>query len=123
MSANASTGTGTTTSSSAMLAPVRRASQAATTSGSLDTGLAKVSHNPVNLRGSLKELPQEGSCESNQEGSASLANHVGTPLTGATGAQPECTSIVGGASTRFARGQRRQFVYRSSPTRGACPGR
>src|SRR5260370_13940734 len=27
--------------------------------GSLDTGLAKVSHNPVNLRGSLKELRSE----------------------------------------------------------------
>src|SRR6195256_3133026 len=71
-------------------------------SGSLDTGLAKGMHNPVNLRGSLKELPQEGRCESTQEASTSAADEFGTPLAGTVGAEPECASSVGGASTRLA---------------------
>src|SRR5438874_11996708 len=40
-------------------------------SGSLDTGVAMVIDNPVNLRGSLDALPQEGSCEWTPERSAS----------------------------------------------------
>src|SRR5580765_6025049 len=92
-------------------------------SGSLDTGLAKVSQNPVNLRGSLKQLPQEGSGESTQAGSTSAADEFGTPLAGTVGAQPECTSHVGGARTGLARGQPGQLVYGSRAARGACPGR
>src|SRR5262249_51024798 len=67
--------------------------------------------------------PQEGSRESNQEGSASAADEFGTPIAGTVGAQPECTSIVGDASTRFARGQRGQLVHRRGQARWACPRR
>jgi hypothetical protein len=56
------------------------------TSGPLDTGLSRVMQNPVNLRGSLKELPHEGSGESTQEESTSAADEFGTPLAGTVGA-------------------------------------
>jgi hypothetical protein len=90
-----------------------------TSSGSLGTGFAKVGQNPVNLRGSLKALPQEGRCEPNEKGSASSADGVGTPIAGTVGAQPERTSVVGHASACAAGGQRRQLVYGCRPPRRA----
>ena len=44
------------------------------TNGSRDTGLANGMQNPVNLRGSLNEPPEEGSSESNQKQSPSAAD-------------------------------------------------
>jgi len=92
-------------------------------SGSLTTVLAKVTDNPVNLRGSPKPLPQEGRCELNQERSASSIDQFGAKRSGAVSAQPECTSGISCASASVPRGQRRQLVHRSSATRRACRGR
>jgi hypothetical protein len=78
--------------------------------------------NPVNLRGSLKQLSQEGRRQSNEEGSASCIHEVGAWRSGAVGAQPECTSRVGCSIACTACGERWPFVYRSGPTRRACGG-
>src|SRR2546428_7627488 len=83
------------------------------TSGSLDTEVAMVIDNPVNLRGSLNALPEEGSCEWTPERSASCVDQLRAAGFGAVGAQPERTGLVGGKSACPARGERGLLVYRS----------
>src|SRR5438128_9478438 len=80
-------------------------------SGSLDTGLAMVIDNPVNLRGSLDALPQEGSRAT--ERSTSSVEQLRAPGAGAVGAQPQCTGVVGGQSACAAGSERRCDIYRS----------
>src|SRR5438128_7495165 len=69
--------------------------------------------NPVNLRGSLNALPEEGSCEWTPERSASCVDQLRAAGSGAVGAQPERTGLVGGKSACAARGERRLLIYRS----------
>ena len=77
--------------------------------------------NPVNLRGSLDALPQEGSHA--PERSTSSAEQLRAPCAGAVSAQPQRTGLVGGARTRFARGQRRLHIHRSRTVGRAIGGR
>src|SRR2546428_231267 len=72
--------------------------------------------NPVNLRGSLDALPQEGSCEWTPERSASSVDRFRAPLSGAVGAQPQRTGVVGGKSACPARGERGLLIYRGGTT-------
>src|SRR6266699_1543876 len=92
-------------------------------SGSLVSGVAKVVKNPVNLRGSLKPLPEEGRRDSNEEGSAASVDQLGALRSGTVGAQPERPSRVGCTGTCTARGERWQLVYGSGTPRRACGGR
>src|SRR5438445_1708447 len=82
-------------------------------SGSLDTGLAMRIKNPVNLRGSLNALPEEGSCEWTPERSASCVDQLRAAGSGAVGAQPERTGLVGGKSACPTRGERGILIYGS----------
>src|SRR5262245_13608075 len=79
-------------------------------SGALDTGLAIGLENPVNLRGSLDQLPEEGSRA--PERSTTSANRIGASRAGAVDAQPERTCLIGGQGACAARRERRLVVYR-----------
>src|SRR6266496_450476 len=60
--------------------------------------------NPVNLRGSLDALPEEGSCA--PERSASSVEQFGAPCARAIGAQPQRASLIGSQSACTAGGER-----------------
>src|SRR5713101_8237696 len=77
--------------------------------------------NPVNLRGSLDALPEEGSCA--PEKSASSVVHVRASRARAVGAQPQRTGLIGGKSACIAGGQRRLFIYRSRAVGRTSGGR
>ena len=73
-----------------------------------------VTDNPVNLRGSVKQLPQEGRCEFSQERSASAIDEFRAQRAGAAGAQPECASSICCTSAGNTRRRRWQLVYRDT---------
>src|SRR5262249_52977051 len=91
------------------------------TSGSLDTGLAIVMDNPVNLRGSLEALPEEGSRA--PERSPSSVDQIRASRARAVGAQPQRTGSIRGAGAWVARGERRMFIHRSRTGGRAIGGR
>src|SRR5438309_8518704 len=79
--------------------------------------------NPVNLPGSLDALPQEGSCEWTPERSASSVDQLRAPRSGAVGAQPQRTGVVGCKSACAARGELWLLIYRSRTAgRAGCGG-
>jgi len=82
-------------------------------SGSLESGVAIEINDPVNLRGSLKQLPQEGRCESTQEGSASSVYRLRTTRSGAVGAQQQRAGLVGCTSAYAARSEPGLLMYPS----------
>src|SRR6266542_2844440 len=83
--------------------------------------IALVIDNPVNLRGSLDALPEEGSCA--PERSASSVEQFGAPCARAIGAQPQRASLIGSQSACTARGEPRCLIYRSRTAGRAGGGR